>query len=231
MLYWFHMSEFYLDLRDKPRVIDFLVDALPYLASKQAREVEAWVQTYQAGEKLATDKLAEIARKVAQEAWPVRDAIQSYVSQEGSEEEWSRVIAFIRPGTAQALKRFRQKSHVNHLTEILKQEDVSLFLSEEQVEEVLHIRLQAWQDLWKEKQLVLRNRITEAKKRLTEYQDHLAKLRELALSLPSFLQNELLGKIASYEDQLFFEMKEVPLEIFGEELHYYTDQKEVSPLE
>ena len=59
----------------------------------------------------------------------------------------------------------------------------------------------------------------------------LKSLRDIAFDLPQSLQDEVFAKIAHFEDKIFFEGEEVPKEIFEEEVKYYVEQREVSPMD
>lgn len=221
----------FLDLRDKPRVIDFLVENLSFVDSKDRKAAEEAIKTYQAGERVPTDSLAEIARKLALASWSDRCALKAYVEGEGAASEWEGVLAAVRPSTAHLVTRFRQKTKVATLTKLLQHPDVDSVLRDEEVQEILHIRSQVQQDIWKKQHKAVSAFIKEFDQDLEEYVKRMRALRDLAAVLPFMLQDEVFSKLKHYEDRIMFAGEEVSLEILDEEIKYYTDQKEISPLE
>ncbi|MCI0479269.1 hypothetical protein L0Y59_01875, partial [Candidatus Uhrbacteria bacterium] len=99
------MSEFYLDLSDAPRVVDFLAMASAYAGKKHRSEADRLVKAYQEGQDVPLQELADAARHLALATWPARRAVRDYVTHEGTEEEWRRVTAAVRPSTRLLMNR------------------------------------------------------------------------------------------------------------------------------
>lgn len=226
------MSDLFLDLKDKPRVIDFLVEAVPFMASSDERgEVEVLVKQYQDGERVPTDKLADVARRVAISTWPSRYALKRFLSHEGVEEEWKKVLAAVRPSTAHLLKRTRQATKAGSLDELLKHPEATPALRDEETEEIGRTRVHVREDIWKSKKDELSRLVNDGQRECDGYVKRLRGLRDLAEALPQSLQEEVFSKLRHYEDRIMFAGEIVPMEILDEEIRYYTDQKEISPLE
>jgi len=225
------MSEFFLDLRDKVRVIDFLADNAEYAAPNIRLDAERWIHAYEEQEKIPTDKLADAARKFAWSIWPARYAVSAYFSSEGSEEEWLRILAAVRPSTAHLLKRFRKGTDAKNLDETLNhiESDVA-FHAGERVE-IDEVRKHLRQAYWREKKSALHALVKEGERLRDGYRERLDVLREMIPNFPRTAQDEIMSKIERYSDRILFEGEVVPVEILDEEIKYYTDQKEISPLE
>jgi hypothetical protein len=230
-LYFLDMHDLFLDLKDAPRVVDFLVEAGAYADFKQREAAEAMVQDYQNGKKIPTVKLAKAARKLALATWSSRTAVDHFFTHEGCEEEWSLVTAAIRPSTAHLLKRFRKGADVKTLDEVLKHEDSDSVLREEERLEIDEVRKHVRHDFWKEKGSTLALLIKDREAELNAYRERFETLRELASALAASLQDEVFSKITHYEDRILYTGEMLPLEILDQEIKYYTEQKEISPLE
>lgn len=226
------MTDLYLDLRDMPRVVDFLVLAAPYADAKNRKIAEERIRDYQEGKRAKTEALADAARKLAYAAWPARYAVRHFLTHEGSEEEWNLVVAAVRPSTALLMKRFRAGVGAKTLDEVLRHGDVGTALREnDEMLEIAEIRSHVREAFWKEKGSTLAVLVKDAERELAGYRKRLEKLRELAAAFPPALQDEVISKINHYEDCILFEVDLVPLEILDEEIEYYTEQKEISPLD
>ena len=225
------MEGFYLNLKDKPRVVDFLVAAIPFADAKSRASAEKWVKAYQDGDHVPTDTLAEVARKLGIATWPARMVLQHDLSHEGAEEEWKLVTAAVRPSTAHLMKRFRASVRGKSLDDVLAHPEVETALHDEERMEIAGVRPSVREAIWNEKGSTLAAQVTAAKKELEGYQKRFASLRELATALPPALQDEVFSKIAHLEDKILFEGKIVPLETLDEEVKYYRDQTEIAPVD
>lgn len=227
-----HMREtFFLDLRDKPSVVDFLVEHLEYADGKQRAAAEKWITAYHDGETVHTDTLADAARKFAIAVWSARYALNRFFVSEGSEIEWEKVRATIRPSTAHLLERVRRFSDAQSLDATLRHAESEVALKEGERVEIAEVRKHVRHDYWREHHKDLAKLVTEGEQRLKEYLGTLKVLRDIALDLPRSMQDEVFSKIAHYEDRILFEVELVPKEILQQEAKYYTEQKELSPLE
>ncbi|MFZ2804304.1 MAG: hypothetical protein WA001_03700 [Patescibacteria group bacterium] len=225
------MSDLFLDLRDKPAVIDFLVDALEYASSQDREKAEKIVTAYQDGEHLKTDKLASDARSLAIATWPARYAIRRYFAEEGSSDEWRKLLSALRPSTAALLKRFRDANRLGTVDASLAHAESDVALRDEERSEIEHVRIQVRHETWREKQGALATLKSEGERELVQSIGKLRTLRDIAVESEPSIQDEIFSKIARYEDKMYFAGESVPLEILDQEIAYYTDQKEVDPLE
>ncbi len=225
------MSDLYLDPRDKVRVIDFFADHLEYASPKIRIDAELWIHAYEEGDKVPTDKLADAARKFAWSIWPARYAVNTFFSSEGSEEEWLRVLAIIRSSTAHLLKRFRQGAGATSLDETLNHIESDVAFKEGERREIEEVRAHVRQDHWREHKKTLGILVKEGEHFVEGYHKRLDALREFLPYFPRALQDEIMSKIERYEDRILFEGEVVSPEILDEEIAYYREQKEISPLE
>jgi len=226
------MNELYLDLRDRPRVIDFLVLAGAYADAKGRTAAGKIVKDYQDGKALSSETLADAARKLAYATWPARYAVRQFLTGEGSEEEWQMVTAAVRPSTAHLMKRFRAGVKAKTLDEVLNHEDAQTALrDEDEMIEIAEVRSHVREDFWMAKKDTLSVLVKGAERELAGYRKRLESLRTLAAAFPPAMQDEVLSKVNAYEDRIVFEGELIPLEVLDEEIAYYTDQKEISPLD
>lgn len=225
------MSDLYLDLRDKPRVVDFLVEAAPYAKDKDRADADKAVKSYQDGEHVATDKLAETARKLSIATWPARYAVRHFFGHEGAEQEWEGVLAAVRPSTAHLMKRVRKATKAATLDEVLRHEDAASALRDEEAREIDLARMHIREDCWKMNNASLAKIVKDGERERDGYVKRLRQMREIAEGLPLVLQDEVFSKMKHYEDRVMFAGEVVPFEILDEEIKYYTEQKEISPLE
>ncbi len=223
------MSDFYLDLKDKPAVIDFLVDHLDYSPPVARTAAEKIIKQYEDGAKLPTDRLAEAARQYARAIYPARFAVKRFFGHEGKEDEWQAILAAVRPSTAHLLKRFRNGVKAESLDEVLRHSESEIALRPEERIEIAMVRKQLHHGYWREHHKALGRMVKDGELELKGYLDRFAKLRELAMDLPRNLQDEIMSKLARYEDRVYFECELVPLEILDEEIKYYVEQKELAP--
>lgn len=230
-MYTSPMTDLHLDLRDRARVVDFLADALEYASAKERADAEKWITAYQDGERVPTDKLAAAARRLAQATWPARYALGRYAAKEGAEDEWKKVLAAIRPSTAHLLKRFRTAAGVATLDEALAHGDADAALRSEERVEIDEVRRLVRQDMWRRHGKSLAVLVKSGQAELKGAMDRIQRLRDLASDLPRGLQDEAFSKIVHYEDRILFGGEIVPLEILDQEIAYYTEQKEINPLE
>ncbi len=216
----------HVDFGDTVRVIDFLVEFAPYAPEKERKEAEQWVQRYQNREAISTSEIASVAMSVARLTWAPRWALEHYLTHEGVEEEWKMILGAIRASTAHLLERFRRMTDTDSLDEVLQHAESDQVLRDEERFEIEETRRHVREVLWKQKaeHLVALIRIGDSERK--GYQKRLAALRELALGLPSALQEELLSKIEHYEDRIFFAGEVVSQEILDQEIAYYREQRE-----
>ena len=221
------MSDFFLNLADRTRVMDFLAGNVTYAPDRDRIPAEKAFHTLEEGERLPKEKLAEAARRLAIATWPARYAIGRFFETEGREEEWRRVLAAVRPSTAHMLKRFRSETNLSGLDEVLAHEDSNVAFHDEERFEISEVRVHVRQEYWKERADTLTVLAEAGQKELKGYLGRFTQLRDLASSLPPNLQDEVFSKLAHYEDRIFFEGRVVAMEVLDEEIKYYREQKEL----
>ncbi len=222
---------YFLDLNDAPRVVDFLVDAAAYADAKERAAADDRARRYHDGETLDKSEIAGAAIKLGWSTWPARTAVVEVLNGERSDKEWSSVIAAIRPSTAHLLQRFKKASETNTLEELLSHEEVETALREEERMEVNEIRKHVREDFWKTDGANIKDIVEKRQDICDEYKKRFGELRELAVSFPPVMQDEVYSKIQHFEDRILFAAETVPMEILEKEIQYYTEQKEISPLE
>lgn len=225
------MSDAFLDLRNQPRVVDFLVEAMEYAPAKERAAAEKMVARYQDEAHVPTDKLASAARTLALASFPARFAVKHFFTTEGAEEEWTQVLAAVRPSTAHLLKRVRKSSGTTSLDAVLAHADADSALKEDELHEIEQVRSQVRAEYWKSHAKTLAILVKEGEAELKAFRTRFDKLRDLAAAMPRGLQDEVFSKINHYEDRILYAGETVPQLTLDEELQYYTEQKAVSPIE
>jgi len=226
------MSDVSLDLRNQPRVVDFMVDVIDFAPTKDRVPAEVMIATYQAGTThVPTDKLAEAARSLAYAVWPVRFALQRFFGTEGASEELKVIESAVRPSTMHLIKRVKKSSGVTSMDALMAHPDADAALKEGERHEIEQIRHQFRVDYWKTHAKKLGVLVTDGESELRAIRQRFDQLRELAVELPRGLQDEVFSKIGRYEDRILFRGEIVPLTILDEEVAYYTEQKLSGPIE
>lgn len=225
------MSELFLDLRNQPRVVDFLVEAMEYAPAKDRVAAEKLVAKYQEAGHVPTGKLAEEARELAMASFPARFALKRFFSTDGAEEEWKLVNAAIRPSTAHLLQRVRKSSGVSTLDEVLEHADADSALKEEERHEIDEVRSQIRIDYWKSHIKTFAVLVKEGEEELKALRERFEKLRELAAAFPEGMEDEVFSKVEYYEDRILFALETVPQSTLDEEIAYYVEQKVESPFD
>lgn len=223
------MSDLFLDLRDKAAVADFITENLEYAPAPDREKAEAILQDLHDGKKVQTDKLAEAAKKLAIAGFPARYALDHFFEHEGINEEWKRIMKTVRPSTAHLLKRFRDAGKLDSLDAVLDHAESDVAIHEDERFEISEVRKHLRSDYWRQHSKNLTELTKQGQECLNDYLHRLGKLRDLAVTLPRNLQDEVFSKLTHYEDCILFEGELVPLEILDEEIKYYVDQKEISP--
>lgn len=225
------MSEYFLDLREITRVIDFLAEHLEYAPPQSRADAERWIHAYEENEKISREELGRAARIFAWSIWSARYAVGKYFMTTGVEQEWRNVLAAIRPSTAHLLARFRQGTGTRSLDETLAHVEADVAFHEGERREVADVRAHLRQEAWRKRKRVFGALVKEGERLVRAYRERLDVLRELAPDIPRTLQDEIFSKLERYQDRILFEGEAVPLEILDEEAAYYREQKEISPLE
>lgn len=225
------MDDYFLDLRDTPRVVDFLVETSAYADEKQRGEADMIAKKHHDGEKIDMEDLADAAIELGWNTWPARTAVAEVLAGERSEKEWASVIAAVRPSTAHILERFRKASGAKTLDDVLGHEEVETALRDEERLEIGEVRKHVREDFWKTHAASLEVIVKTRQKERDAYKKLLEQLRELAAAFPPVMQDEVFSKVKRYEDRIIFAGETLPMEILEKEIQYYVEQKEISPLE
>lgn len=225
------MSDLFLDIRNHPRVIDFLQDGVSYAEGPEKEAAAKLIQVYEDGGKLSTSTLADAARKLGKAIWPARQAVRRWMLQEAIDQEWSQISAAVRPSTSHLLNRLRKVTEAKHLDELLENPDADLALKDEEREEIKRIRDHIFLDAWNKKREHLKMYIEEAQAELRGYLRRFDMLRDLASSLPPVFAEEITHKLEQYEDRVLFQGLTLSMEVLDDEIRYYTDQKEITPFD
>ncbi len=225
------MSDLFLDLRKHDRVVDFLQDTLEFADGNEREAAQKLVTVYQDGGHFSTTTLVEAARRLGKATWPARFALKRFISQEGAALEWQRVVASVRPSTAHLLERLQASLDTKNLHQVLEHPDSDMALGPSERSEIDAIHRSVHLDIWHEKHKALAVYLNDGEKELAAAIKRLNALRELAGDLPKAFQDEIFSKIERYEDHIFYQGQVVSLEILDDEIRYYTDQREISPLE
>lgn len=225
------MSDLFLDVRNHPRVIDFLQDGLAYAEGPEREAAEKLIQVYQDGGKLSTSTLADAAIKLGKAIWPARQAVKRWMKQEASEQEWEQVLAIVRPSTSHLLHRLHKATEVKQIDELLHHPDAEIALKEEEREEITRIREHIFSEAWKKQREHLKLYIEEAQTELRGYIRRFSMLRDLAAELPEVFSQEVMAKLERFEDTVFFQGEAMAMEALDDEIRYYTDQKEITPFD
>lgn len=225
------MSDLFLDVRNHPRVVDFLQDGLAYAEGPEREAAEKLIQVYQDGGKLSTSTLADAALKLGKAIWPARQAVRRWIKQEASDQEWSQVIAMVRPSTSHLVHRLRKATGAKHVDELLQHPEAELAIQEEEREEIARIREHILAEVWKKQREHLSLYVEEAQAELRGYLRRFGMLRDLASELPEVFSQEVMAKLERFEDTVFFQGEMMAMEALDDEIRYYTDQKEITPFD
>ncbi|MDQ7814430.1 MAG: hypothetical protein RDU25_01305 [Patescibacteria group bacterium] len=225
------MSDFYLDLKDTVRIMDFFEDYSDYATPKEREIATSNLKKYHAREELKPEKLVDDIRKFAQAVWPARFALRRFFNEEGAEEEWRRVTAAVRPSTAHVMKRFREGIGAHNLQACLDHDESVTAFTEVELMEIEEVRKQVRHDYWREKGATLDILFKSGQLELKAYLERLKRLRDLAAELPEEYSHEIYSKLERFEDRIFFEGEVVPLQILDEEVQYYLDTAEIPVVE
>jgi hypothetical protein len=222
------MSSFFLDVHDKIAVLDFITGQLPYLPDVERKKDDARLRTVEGGKEHPTvEEMADWARTVGKKSWPARQALAAYLkTQSGCDEEWKKVLANLSAGTAHLLERFRHGTKSESIDIVLAHEESSSAFRELERLEIEHVRREIHAAIWKGAKKKLAMHLKEADGALTSIQQRIEILRELAADTPRF-QDELLGKIRRWEDDLYFEGKVLDVKELDAEIAYYREEKEL----
>lgn len=222
------MSSYFLDVHDKTAVLDFITEQVPYLPEIERKKDAARLGAVENGfEHPSANELADWAQTVGRKSWPARQALKAYLkTQTGSDEEWRKVLANMSAGTAHLLERFRHGTKSVSLDNVLGHEESSSAFRDLERLEIDHVRREIQAAIWKGAKKKLTTHLKEAEATLAAIRQRLDILRELATSTPA-IEDELLGKLRSWEDDLYFEGVVLDVKELDAEIAAYREEKEL----
>ncbi len=221
------MTDLYLDLRDQAHTLDFIDDALLYVAPTARKRLEQDLEGLTTKRALATEELASFAKEVAKKSWPARRALRQWLHhQDGCDMEWRKVVAAVSDSTAHILERFRHGTACTSLDTVLAHEESGSAFRDLERFEIAEVRRHVMHDIWREKRRDLSQDEDAAEKKLTAIAKRLDTLRELAGDAP-WIQDEIMSKLERWEDRLYFKGEELDVKLLDEEIGYYREEKEV----
>lgn len=208
---------------DLSSLADFMESVLEFLPAKDRKAYEKAVAEARAGS-IKRERMMDLAKNLGVVTWPMRRTLDRFLETVGSELEWERVLEHVRPTTALLLKRLRKNAEASNLTDTLKSPDAAYTISPEQEIEIGMVRAEARLDLWTEHSSNLQDMLTETAADLEAMKKRLKLLHEQALSTKGVEQGNLLDRLASYEDRIFFGGEAIALEILDAELKYDAEE-------
>lgn len=206
----------FVNLEDRLSLIDFLDGILEYLPKEQQEEALTFLQRSRDEALVSQDELLEQAKRQAVLSWPARRAVERFVARDGAVAEWEAMLDVTRPTTAYLLRRFRDRTNVNNVSELLSHPESHMALQGEERSEVELVRPEIWADLWHHQVEGLDVHEIEAKKEFEGLYQRLQKLRQFAASASQ--RKELEKKIRDYEHRIYFDGEAIPVEALDEEL-------------
>jgi hypothetical protein len=224
------MEELSLSLKNRLPMVDFLAEWSGFAGPETRPKAEALIQAYDDGQELDKTALAELVIELAKEVWPIRFALHRFFGEEGALIEWDMVEKAVRRSTAHLMERFKRSTRCRSLEEMFKHEDFDQAFRQEERDEIESVRHHLLESYWASHPSSLQPLIEEGRSLLSGYEERLEELKKIAEGWPSLLAEELLSKVKSLEDRIYFKGESVPLEIMDGELAYYREQKEL-PIE
>ncbi len=221
------MTDLFLNLRDRERALDFILDAMEYLAPMPKKRAAQDLSKIEARGALATEELAMLAKEVGQKSWAERTALKKYLAtQAGCDLEWRKVAAAASDSTAHIMERFRHGTTCTSLDAVLEHEESASAFRDLERFEIAEVRRHVHHDIWREKRRELGEDVKAAEKKLAALVKRLGALRDLAGEAP-WIQDEIMSKLERCEDRLYFEGEELDSSILDQEIKYYREEKEM----
>lgn len=208
-------------------MVDFLADWAGFASPEMKSKAEAMIQAYDDGEEPDKTVLAELVIALAKQIWPIRFALGRFFGEEGALIEWDMVEKAVRRSTAHLMERFKRSTGCRSLDEMFKHEDFDQAFRQEEKDEIESLRHHLLESYWASHPSSLQPLIEEGRSLLTSYEKRLEELKKIADGWPSLLAEELLAKVKSLEDRIYFKGEVIPFEIVDGELAYYREQKEL----
>lgn len=217
----------FLDLKNRDLTLDFIVEHVAYLPETDRRRVLETVEKIHAGERMTQQGLTELAWRVGKKSWPARRALEAFLkTKSGCDEEWRMTVAAVSNSTAYLLERFRHGTKCTTLDETLGHEESSSAFRDVEQREIAEVRRHVRETIWRLQQKEMASLLAQQTALLQAIQIRLDALRELADATPA-IQDEVLSKIARFEDDLYFAGKELDVKRLDAEVAYYREAKEL----
>ncbi|MCR4279056.1 MAG: hypothetical protein NUV81_04140 [bacterium] len=226
------MSDFFLDLQNRNRVIDFLVTFLPLvMPAKERARMEKYVRDAEADEtRFSQLELMDTVRDLAVRVWSARYAVATYI-QEHPNTEWDVIEPILTPQTKAHITRLRSTYAEPTFESFLHRNEVDAVLDEAEKLELKNVLQESHLVIWKTRGEEMKEALKKGDALREAFQERMEMLRGLGSELEESLQKEVYSKVTHFEDRFLFEGEIVPIEILDEEIAYYREQKEISPLE
>ncbi|OGL73418.1 hypothetical protein A3E39_03610 [Candidatus Uhrbacteria bacterium RIFCSPHIGHO2_12_FULL_60_25] len=221
------MSDLFLDLRDQSHTLDFIANALEYVAPTARKRLEQDLEEVTTKRALAIEELATLAKEIGKKSWAARRALAKWLHhQDGCDMEWRKVVATVSDSTAHILERFRHGTACTSLDAVLAHEESGSALRDLERFEIAEVRRHVRHDIWREKHRNLSQDVDAAEKKLVAIARRLGTLRELAGDAP-WIQDEIMSKLEHWEDRLYFKGEELDVKLLDEEIRLYREEKEI----
>lgn len=216
--------ESFLNLEDRELTADFILAAADYLPAKERKPYEQIAERVLAHEHVPTEELAGMAKKIAEETWAAKRALDQFLKTIGQELEWEAVITNVRPATALLLKRLRKNADAKSLEETLDAPDASYAIQSEQEIEIDMVRDEARVDLFESHKEALEPMIAEAQAEFDAIKKRLKKIREQAFEMKGAAQDTLIARLDTLEDNIYFGGEAPKLEVLDTELNFDREE-------
>lgn len=221
------MADFFLDLKHRPAVMEFIASTVEFLNPEDPirKDADRVIHDIEEKESVSETDLADLARKVARATWGARQALNHYVSTpDGADEEFRRVASAVSLSTGHLLERYRHAHHRRTLTDILKDEESRVAFGDDERMEIQGVATHILPVLWHEKKDGFKTMIMEADEELRQIEERIRELRDIAFSSTE-LEGEIKSKIERLEDRLYFEGEKLDTERLDEEVQLYREEK------
>ncbi len=218
--------ERYLNLHDVIAVADFMESVIDFLAEKDRKPYQQFIDAVHAKEHVSRERLAEAAKNIGAVTWPARRALLQFITTVGSELEWEAILEQTRPATALLLKRLRQSAGTTTLDETLKTTDAQYAIGPDQEVEITMLRDEVRYHLWETHREAMDLMIEEMLVELQAIKKRLKRLREQATKSDALTRDRLLDTLERFEDRLYFGGDLLPLELLDAEITLDAEESE-----
>jgi len=172
------MPIFSLEQADRRELVETIHELIPYLSDEERSAYLELADALEAGEEQFDENPLEAVLELGARTWPAREAIRSYLKEEGSESEWEQVFAHARPTTVLLLQRLRKQTDVPHLEGVLESSSAGFAIHENEAEELSLLRAEISKALWREQAEALQSYREDAEKAFEKLQAMVEEKRE-----------------------------------------------------